>query len=151
MFPPLAVVAVVSMYSITYFEQFAIARLLVESKALKYAWYEERIVKECEYIAGSWFDTLKIILPFAGFSYGYVVFDTLGDKYGWEIAIGPSLSVFLLPLCYYLWKNWSMLFTSNSDNDVHSCSNAVEIEMALNRSHVDDGDCVVANPMNDRK
>jgi hypothetical protein len=104
LFPPLAVVAVVSVYAITYFEQFAISRLLVKSKALGYTWYQEKIMKECEYIAESWFDTLKIILPFASFSYAFVVFDTLGDKYGWKVAVGPSAFVFSLPWWFYAWK-----------------------------------------------
>ena len=101
LFPPLALVAVVSIYSITYFEQFSISRLLVESKALNYVWYQEKILKECEYIAESWFDTLKIILPFASFSYSFVVLDTLGDQYGWKGAIGPALFVFLLPWFFF--------------------------------------------------
>ena len=104
LFPPLALVAVISIYSITYIEQFSISRLLVESKALNYVWYQEKILKECEYIAESWFDTLKIILPFASFSYAFVVFDTLGDQYGWKVAVGPALLVIVLPWCFYIWK-----------------------------------------------
>jgi hypothetical protein len=104
LFPPLAVVAVISIFSITYFEQFAISKLLMESKVLGYTWYQDKILKECEYIAESWFDTLKIILPFASFSYAFVVFDTLGDKYGWKVAVGPSLFVFSLPWWFFAFQ-----------------------------------------------
>jgi hypothetical protein len=47
---------------------------------------------------------LKIILPFASFSYAFVVFDTLGDRYGWKVALGPSIFVFSLPWWFYAWK-----------------------------------------------
>ena len=110
LFPPLALVAVASIYMITYVEQFSISRLLVQAKALNYVWYQEKVLKECEYIAESWFDTLKIILPFASFSYAFVVFDTLGDQYGWKVAVGPSLFIFILPWCFYIWKKLSIWF-----------------------------------------
>jgi hypothetical protein len=107
LFPPLALIAAVSIYSITYFEQYAISRLLVESQSLGYQWYQERIMKECKHIAEAWFDTLKIIIPFASFSYAFVVFDTLGDKYGWKVAVGPSLFIFVLPWLLFMLKTLS--------------------------------------------
>jgi hypothetical protein len=103
-FPPLAVIAMISIYSITYFEEFTMSRLLVESKALKYTWYQEKILKECEYIAESWFDTLKTILPFASLLYAGIIFDTLGDRYGWTTSLGPAIFVFTLPWCFYLFE-----------------------------------------------
>jgi hypothetical protein len=104
LFPPLSVVALISIYAITYFEQFVLSKVLVESKRLGYTWYQEKILKECDNIAESWFDTLKIILPFASFSFAFVVFDTLGDKHGWKTAIGPSLFVLTLPVWFYVWR-----------------------------------------------
>jgi hypothetical protein len=120
LFPPLAVVALVSIYAITYFEQFVLSKVLVESKRMGYTWYQEQILKECENIAESWFDTLKIILPFASFSFALVVFDTLGDKFGWQVATWPSLFVFSLPWCFHLWRRmlrpmWQQFCIKSSD------------------------------------
>ncbi len=100
-FPPLAIVAVVSVYVITYFEQFSIAKMLVEAKALKYRWYPEKILKECEHIPEAWYDTLKIILPWASLSFSMVVFDTIGDKYGWKVGLIAAILCNTIPWSFY--------------------------------------------------
>jgi hypothetical protein len=117
LFPPLAVITLVSIYTVTYFEQFCIARILSDAKKMGYTWYKSQVAKECENIPESWYDSLWLILPFACFTYACVIFDTLGDKYGWKTAAGPSSFVFALPILFYSWQVVSNRFCRKPDDE----------------------------------
>jgi hypothetical protein len=85
---------------------------------MQFTWYQEKLINECQDIAESWFDTLKIILPFASFSYAFVVFDTMGDQYGWKQALVPAIIVFFLPMWFYIWKFADTYFGWSLPNNI---------------------------------
>ena len=119
-FPPLAVIIVCSIFVITYIEQYSLSRSLVESRILKLDWYCEKLISECQDIAASWYDTLNIILPFISFFYACVVFDTMGDIYGWRAAIVPSLFVFLLPFFFRIVIHTSTKWIGNRNKQAQN-------------------------------
>ncbi len=103
LFPPLALIAAISMYSITYFEELWIGWLLTETRGLGlgYGWYEEQIERECEGVEESSNLTIWSTLTVSCFLYSYMIFDTMGDSIGWEGALPMTLVMMLMPLICY--------------------------------------------------
>jgi hypothetical protein len=104
LFPPLTVIACMSMYSMTYFEEILLGRLLFMAKQQGYHWYRVHLERNCQGVVTAWYGVVWLLLPFAALSFSYVVFDTLGDKYGWRAAVGPVLFVALLPFAIFLYR-----------------------------------------------
>jgi Leucine-rich repeat (LRR) protein/uncharacterized membrane protein len=126
-FPPLAVVGCLTIFIVTYFEELSIGWLLTETRAKKYFWYEEQLNHEAENVEKSSHFTLWSTLTVSSFFYGYIVFDTMGDRAGWKAALPMTILLFLFPLwvnvfltcsgkCLELkhWKN--RLFFGNCDD-----------------------------------
>ncbi len=104
LFPPLAFIAAISIYSITYFEELCIGWLLTETRALGvgYEWYEEQIEKECAGVEESSDMTIWSTLTVSCGLYGYVIFDTMGDTSGWRAALPMTLIMISLPLILFV-------------------------------------------------
>ena len=103
LFPPLALIAAVSIYSITYFEELWIGWVLTETRGLGlgYGWYEEQIERECEGVEESSNLTIWSTLVVSCCLYGYMIFDTMGDRVGWEGALPMTLMMMLMPVVCY--------------------------------------------------
>ena len=102
LFPPLAVIACFSIFSLTYFTELCLGRLLHDTRALGYDWYEEQIEKECEDIEKSNNLTLWSTLFVSCCLFGYILFDTMGDTQGWLAALPLTVFILLLPLLLLL-------------------------------------------------
>jgi hypothetical protein len=98
LFPPLAIIACFSIFSITYFEEFSIGYLLVKSREAGFFWYEEQIDKECERIEKSSHYTIWSTLIVSCCLFGYILFDTMGDSNGWEAALPMTVLMIFLPI-----------------------------------------------------
>jgi hypothetical protein len=103
LFPPLALIAAMSIYSITYFEELWIGWVLTETRGLGlgYGWYEEQIERECEGVEESSNLTIWSTLVVSCCLYGYMIFDTMGDRVGWEGALPMTLMMMLMPVVCY--------------------------------------------------
>ncbi len=104
LFPPLALIAAMSIYSITYFEELCIGWLLTETRRLGfgYAWYEEQIERECEGVEESSNLTIWSTLVVSCCLYSYMIFDTMGDSVGWKAALPMTLMMMLMPLALFI-------------------------------------------------
>ena len=100
LFPPLAVIAAISICSVTYFEELCIGWVLTETRRLGagYEWYEEQIERECGGVEESSNLTIWSTLVVSCGLYGYMIFDTMGDESGWEAALPIALLMFSTPL-----------------------------------------------------
>jgi hypothetical protein len=110
LFPPLAIIACMTIFIITYFEELSIGWLLTETRARKYFWYEEQLNHEAENVEKSSNFTLWSTLTVSCFFYGYIVFDTMGDTAGWKAALPMTVLLLFFPLLLYLfvsyWKKY---------------------------------------------
>jgi Leucine-rich repeat (LRR) protein len=102
LFPPLAIIACLTIFIITYFEELSIGWLLAETRARKYFWVEEQLNHEAENVEKSSHFTLWSTLTVSSFFYGYIVFDTMGDRAGWRAALPMALLLFAFPLLLYV-------------------------------------------------
>jgi hypothetical protein len=101
LFPPLAIIACLTIFIITYFEELSIGWLLAETRARNYFWVEEQLNHEAENVEKSSHFTLWSTLTVSSFFYGYIVFDTMGDKAGWKAAVPMALLLFVFSLLLY--------------------------------------------------
>ncbi len=117
MFPPLAVIAAISICNVTYFEELCIGWVLTETRRLGagYEWYEEQIERECGGVKESSNLTIWSTLVVSCGLYGYMIFDTMGDESGWEAALPITLLMVLVPLMFVL----GFRFQNNQRNDNH--------------------------------
>jgi Leucine-rich repeat (LRR) protein len=111
LFPPLAVVACLSIVVLTYFEEILLGRLLLESRELGYDWYAEQLEKECRGVEKSLHLTLWSTLTVSCCLYSYIIFDTMGDAEGWQAGLPMALIMITLPFILFfiqmLWKRFS--------------------------------------------
>jgi Leucine-rich repeat (LRR) protein len=106
LFPPLAVVGCLTIFTITYFEELSIGWLLAETRAKKYFWYEEQLNHEAENVEKSSNFTLWSTLTVSSFFYGCIVFDIMGDTAGWKAALPMTILLFFFPLLLYMFITW---------------------------------------------
>jgi MFS family permease len=176
LFPPLAIIACLTIFIVTYFEELSIGWLLTEARAKKYFWYEEQLNREAENVEKSSNFTLWSTVTVSSFFYGYIVFDTMGDTAGWRAALPMSILMFSFPLLLYAfiafskcpdpndWRNPSKFFVDriaicrsnnqNSSNDHHSAAarSTAQIELKYTSSKEQDNDVtMVTNPVHDEE
>jgi hypothetical protein len=154
LFPPLAVIACCSVYSITYFEELSIGYLLLKAREREkgiqqvegaegcYLWYEEQLDKECKGIEESSNLTIWTTLMVSRLLYGYVLFDTMGDTKGWKLALPMTLLISLLPFILlgfsYIHRNYFDNVLVPEVNIVSSVEVRVsEVQMIRNISTVE--------------
>jgi Leucine-rich repeat (LRR) protein len=105
LFPPLAVIACCTIYSLTYFEELSIGWLLVESRKVNYTWYENQLNKEAQGIEKVSNFTIWSMLSVSCFLFGYILFDTMGDTLGWGLALPMTIMLIVVPFVLYLVHN----------------------------------------------
>lgn len=107
LFPPLALIGCFTIYTKTLFEEICLGRLLYETRQLgkEFQWYEEQIEKECEDVEKSSNFTLWSTLFVSSGLYGYIVFDTMGDETGWQLALPMTLILVFWPLMMLILEN----------------------------------------------
>lgn len=130
LFPPLALIAAITIYSVTYFEELSIGWLLTQTRALGegYRWYEEQIERECEGVEKSGKLTMWSTLIVSSCLYAYVIFDTMGDKMGWAGALPLTLTMTSLPLLCYgglrVYRRWTKTKTLSTTEDEGECDDS---------------------------
>ncbi len=104
LFPPLVVIASMSIYSITFFEELWIGWMLTETRklGLGYGWYEEQIERECIGVERSTNLTIWSTLIVSCGLYSYIIFDTMGDTVGWQAALPLTMLLLLFPLLLFI-------------------------------------------------
>ena len=145
-FPPLAVLSLVSIFTYTWFEQVSIARILHEANyhpALR--WYEEVLCRQ--------FHQMKLFLQMALFPliqvscflYAVLIFDTVGDQIGYKLAVIPAMVMVVVPVIVWWMVNHYVVFrkrkaasdrkaatdtdksNNNDEEEVHS-NKGIELE-----------------------
>ncbi len=112
LFPPLALIAAIAIFALTYFEEVCIGWVLTETRRLGagFEWYEEQIERECEGVEESSNLTIWSTLVVSCCMYGFLIFDTMGDSSGGEGALPMTLVMVSMPvLCYGglgLYRRW---------------------------------------------
>jgi Leucine-rich repeat (LRR) protein len=109
LFPPLAVIAGLSIFSVCCFEELSIGRLLIKSKEAGYNWYEEQIENECAGVEESGSFTVWSTLFVSCCLYAYIIFDTMGNTEGWASALPMTLIMICFPLILFLIVRFSMV------------------------------------------
>jgi hypothetical protein len=107
LFPLLAVTACLAIYCVTFYEELSLGRLITQARALSaagndYDRYEKQISEECSSVDESLYFTLWSTLAVACGLYSYILFDTMGDKYGWEQALPMTLIMIFFPLILFV-------------------------------------------------
>jgi hypothetical protein len=104
LFPPLAAIGSAAVLTTTYFEQFCISSFLsaMQADSEKYSSFRSLIERDCYGIVRLWYGILWLLAPFASLLYAWIIFDTIGDKYGWLQGSIPAICMFALPfLCFF--------------------------------------------------
>jgi Leucine-rich repeat (LRR) protein len=97
-FPPLAFVLLLSMYSTVYLSRFHVGRFLTSAVADDLHQYVERVEKECMGISWRFLRCVRVLMAVMAGFYALFAFDTLGDTHGAKVAIAIVIVVFAIPL-----------------------------------------------------
>ena len=104
LYPPLAVIALVSICVHTYFEERNTARLLRHANMYKKEWLAERMERESVGITNSYPYTTALMVTLGSWLFACFVFDALGEQSGWRLALYVALTVICVPL--FIWLGW---------------------------------------------
>lgn len=75
-----------------------------------------RIEQECDHIYPLFRMIFPISSPFASCMFGYIIFDTIGDVYGWKTALPFALSICVLPIILNFSARFIESFYENNNN-----------------------------------
>jgi Leucine-rich repeat (LRR) protein len=98
LFPPLAFVTAFTLYSVTFYEEIIIGRILTEAERTENHWYRKQIDRNCSGISNSLKYSLWTLIPVSCLLYSYIIFDTWGDEKGWRSALVPAVIMFIFPV-----------------------------------------------------
>ncbi len=101
LFPPLGVVMALSIVSISYFDQLNIGRILHESEELGYDWYREKLGYDVNGMVESIMATVFPLTVVASLLFGVLMFDTFGDKGGYNVGMVSMLLMISVPV--FVW------------------------------------------------
>jgi hypothetical protein len=104
LFPPLALIAGISVIVLITFEELSLGKLLFDARKAGYGWYEERIEKECAGIEESFTLTLWSTMIVSSCLFAYIIFDAVGDTEGWVNAL--PLTVVMVSVPFLLLIGW---------------------------------------------
>jgi hypothetical protein len=147
LFPPIAVVICLSVFSITIYEEIIVGRLLYKSFQLKYFWYKTQLQKNCYGIVNSLKYNLWSVVPVTSILYAYILFDTWSTETGWNTALRPTLVVILLPTfillliaCYpYFLRMWKYLTKRSTDQQQQRGRSGESVRSRKRNVTVDEG------------
>jgi Leucine-rich repeat (LRR) protein len=97
-FPPLAFVLLLSMYSTVYLSRVQVGRFLTDAVADNLHHYVDTIEKECLGITWRFLRCVRVIIAVMAGFYALFVFDALGDKHGAKDSFAIILVVFAIPV-----------------------------------------------------
>lgn len=98
-YPPLAFIVCVQIWVNTLIEQYHIGNLLKKAYEKQYYWYYYRLHDEFAEIWTLWKECVVLWVPAVlGATFGFVIFDIIGDKYGWKVALAPLIIFLITPL-----------------------------------------------------
>ena len=117
LFPPLALIICMTIFTVTIYEEIVIGRLLYESERLGYVWYRKQLERDCYGVSDSLKYTLWSLVPVSSIFFAYIIFDTWGDEAGWRVAIVPALLMAIVPTTLLvLLKYYPILLVSLKKN-----------------------------------
>jgi hypothetical protein len=125
-FAPLAVVIACGIFSVTYFEQLLVGRLLTlemdmrETNQMRSRTYRQILNHEVEGINDILVHMVWVVAPFVSIFYSFFIFDTLGSAVGWKDAIMASVLMTCTPLLIWAAVKTYFLFVSE---EIRSSSN----------------------------
>jgi len=125
-FAPLAVVIACGIFSVTYFEQLLVGRLLTlemdmrETNQMRSRTYRQILNREVEGINDILVHMVWVVAPFVSIFYSFFIFDTLGSAVGWKDAIMASVLMTCTPLLIWAAVKTYFLFVSE---EIRSSSN----------------------------
>jgi hypothetical protein len=114
-FPPLAIIIFLAIGFSTFFDEIMLGKLLLDAKSLGFIWYQAQVELECDNVADVFHTSIWIALCLSSFMGGYIVFDTLGDTFGWRKSIGPAIAVCVAPLVINMYYYVEALSTNVAD------------------------------------
>jgi Leucine-rich repeat (LRR) protein len=100
-FPPLAFVLLLAMYSTVYTSRLHVGRFLSEAVADNLYQYTTIIEKECLGISWRFLRGVRVIIAVMAGFYALFVFDTLGDKHGAKKSAAVVTVIFAMPLFFW--------------------------------------------------
>jgi Leucine-rich repeat (LRR) protein len=131
LFPPVALIICITVFSITTYDEVVIGRLLYESGSLGYSWYRKQLEKNCLHIANSFKFTIWTLIPISCALFAYIIFDTWGDEGGYLSAITPAIIMFGTPIMvlivFSLWKVVFSNYCIDKDHRKRNNSRAITI------------------------
>jgi Leucine-rich repeat (LRR) protein len=86
-FPPLAIIGLISLITMTWYEEMVLGRILLESGQLGYDWYVTQLAKDSEDMSNSLRVSIGPIVVIASLFFAYLIFDTWSDSAGWYSAL----------------------------------------------------------------
>jgi Leucine-rich repeat (LRR) protein len=86
-FPPLAIIGLISLITMTWYEEMVLGRILLESGQLGYDWYVTQLAKDSEDMSSSLRVSIGPIVVIASMFFAYLIFDTWSDSAGWYSAL----------------------------------------------------------------
>ena len=96
LFPPLSLIAMISICILTYFEERNTSRLLHHAYLYKKVWLAERIERECNGIMNSFRYTMTLIILLSVLLFGFFIFDTIEDSIPAWIFISVFLCIIIV-------------------------------------------------------
>ena len=127
-FPPLAVLICLAVWSSTWYEHLIMGRVLLMAKrqqaqaeaeaiarggyssvAKYYTILRRKLSKEVVDIDKYYFSTLWSLICFGSFAYAYILFDTFSDQFGWQTAVIPTVLMLFMPVLLWLITRVTMI------------------------------------------
>jgi Leucine-rich repeat (LRR) protein len=148
LFPPLGIIAGISILLIINFEYLTLGKLLKDTRELGYDWYEKELAEECTGILQSLRSTIGWMIFISCLLFSLFVFDSIGDEAGWKIALVGMIITIIFPVLmlniYWNIQYWGYSFRS-SHKTRDSSKN--EIELRDTSSAMVENAAVVENPI----
>jgi predicted nucleic acid-binding Zn-ribbon protein len=109
-FPLLALILFFSLYLLTYYEQIILTNFMLNIKRLFTIKYSNSFRLHSKYVQHIFYRSLWILLSFATIIYAFLLFDTIGDVYGWRVGLLVAMGIMLwYGLVYFffdrIWRN----------------------------------------------
>jgi hypothetical protein len=136
LFPPLGIIAGISIVLVINFEYLTLGKLLKETRELGYDWYEQELAKESKGILRSLRSTIGWMIFISCLLFGFFVFDSIGDEVGWEMALIGMIITIVLPVLvlnvYWNIQRYSNLFFISSYKIRERSKNEIELRESSN-------------------
>jgi hypothetical protein len=143
LFPPLGIIAGISILLIINFEYLTLGKLLKETRELGYDWYEKELVKESKGILISLRSIIGWMIFLSCLLFSFFVFDSIGDEVGWKMALIGMIITIVFPVlminlywhipvccCANMFVS-SLPLTEESKNEIELRESSIVVEYRL--------------------